>query len=193
MNINQFPIVRTFSYAEYFAYCENLAAQNANSGSNQTEALANFTKLNVTRMKRVFKTFQPDTDVIKSLRGSSALQWFVITESWCGDAAQSLPVFARLAEALPEVKCTVVLRDENPELIDAFLTNGGRSIPKVLFTNETGEIIHHWGPRPQVLQQLFLKEHNAGIPHEQSVLMMQDWYNNDKGKHLTNEVAQLLA
>lgn len=193
MNINQFPIVRTFSYADYLAFCENLVAQTSNSGLTQSEALANFTKLNLSRMKRVYKTFQIDNEVVKSLRGSSASQWFVITESWCGDAAQSLPVFARLAEALPEVKCKIVLRDENPELIDAFLTNGGRSIPKVLFTNETGEIIHHWGPRPHVLQQLFLKEHNAGIPHEQSVLMLQDWYNNDKGKHVSEEVAQLLS
>jgi thiol-disulfide isomerase/thioredoxin len=193
MNINQFPIVKTFSYADYLAFCENLVAQNANSGLAQSEALANFTKLNVSRMKRVYKTFLPDAKVVESLRGSSASQWFVITESWCGDAAQSLPVFARLAETLPEVKINIVLRDENPELIDAFLTNGGRSIPKVLFTNETGEIIHHWGPRPQVLQQLFLKEHNAGIPHEQSVLMLQEWYNNDKGQHVSQEVAQLLS
>jgi hypothetical protein len=193
MNINQFPIVRTFSYAEYFAFCENLAAQNANSGPNQTEALANFTKLNVTRMKRVFKTFQPDASLSQSLRGKEASHWILITESWCGDAAQSLPVIARLAELNPEIKFDIVLRDENPELIDAFLTNGGRSVPKVLFINTSGEILHHWGPRPLVLQEAFLLEHNAGVPHDQSVLMMQEWYNKDKGSEVTKEIFRLLS
>jgi hypothetical protein len=193
MNINQFPIVRTFSYAEYFAFCENLAAQNANSGPNQTEALANFTKLNVTRMKRVFKTFQPDASLAQSLRGKEASHWILITESWCGDAAQSLPVIARLAELNPEIKFDIVLRDENPELIDAFLTNGGRSVPKVLFINTSGEILHHWGPRPLVLQEAFLLEHNAGVPHDQSVLMMQEWYNKDKGSEVTKEIFRLLS
>jgi hypothetical protein len=193
MNINQFPIVRTFSYAEYFAFCENLAAQNANSGPNQTEALANFTKLNVTRMKRVFKTFQPDASLAQSLRGKGAARWIVITESWCGDAAQSLPVVAHLAALNPEIIFDIVLRDENPELIDAFLTNGGRSIPKALFINASGEILHHWGPRPKVLQEAFLLEHNAGVPHDQSVLMMQEWYNKNKGSEVTKEILELLS
>ena len=193
MNFNQFPIVRTFSYAEYFAFCENLVVENSNSGPKQTEALTNFTKLNVSRMKRVYKTVQPEASRVESLRGKLVSRWVVITESWCGDAAQSLPALARLAEAIPEVKFDIVLRDENPELIDAFLTNGGRSIPKALFMDANGEILHHWGPRPQVLQEAFLAEHNAGIPHEQSVLMMQDWYNNDKGANVAQEILALIG
>jgi hypothetical protein len=193
MNISQFPIVRTFSYAEYFAFCENLAAQNANSGPNQTEALANFTKLNVTRMKRVFKTFQPDASIAQSLRGKGAARWIMITESWCGDASQSVPVVAHLAALNPEIKFDIVLRDENPELMNAFLTNGNKSIPKVIFVNDAGEILHHWGPRPRVLQEAFLLEHNAGVPHDQSVLMMQEWYNKNKGSEVTKEILELLS
>jgi hypothetical protein len=193
MNINQLPIVRTFSYAEYFAFCENLAAQNANSGANQTEALANFTKLNVTRMKRVFKTFQPDASLAQSLRGKGASRWIMITESWCGDASQSVPVVAHLAALNPEIKFDIVLRDENPELMDAFLTNGSKSIPKVIFVNDAGEVLHHWGPRPKVLQEAFLLEHNAGVPHDQSVLMMQEWYNKNKGSEVTKEILELLS
>lgn len=193
MNINQFPIVRTFSYTEYFAFCENLAAQNANSGPNQTEALANFTKLNVTRMKRVFKTFQPDASIAQSLRGKRASRWIMITESWCGDASQSVPVVAHLAAMNSEIKFEIVLRDENPELIEAFLTNGSKSIPKILFVDANGEILHLWGPRPKVLQEAFLLEHNAGVPHDQSVLMMQEWYNKNKGSEVTKEILALLS
>lgn len=193
MNIHQFPIARTFTYTEYFEFCENLAAENANSGPKQTEALANFTKLNVSRMKRVFKTVQPGDPVVASLRGKAASRWIVITESWCGDAAQSLPVIARLAELIPEVKLEIVLRDENPELIEAFLTNGSKSIPKALFVNTNGEILHQWGPRPKVLQEAFLVEHNAGVPHDQSVLMMQDWYNKNKGSEIMKEFLELLS
>jgi hypothetical protein len=120
-------------------------------------------------------------------------RWIVITESWCGDAAQSVPVIAHLAELNSNIQCDIVLRDENPELIDTFLTNGGRSIPKVLFINPDGEIVQVWGPRPQVLQEAFVAEHKAGIPHEQSVLMLQDWYNNDKGATVAQEILALIG
>lgn len=193
MNISEFPIVKTFSYLEYIAYCESLVDQQLNSGPTQTEALANFTKLNLSRMKRVYKTFSVTSERLNSIQQLASGRWIVITESWCGDAAQSVPVIAHLAKVNPKIKFDIVLRDENPELIDAFLTNGGRSIPKVLFTNPDGEIVHVWGPRPQVLQEAFVAEHKAGIPHEQSVLMMQDWYNNDKGAAVTQEILALIG
>ena len=193
MNLSEFPIVRTFSYAEYIAFCESLVDQQLNSGPTQTEALANFTKLNLSRMKRVQKTLSIPAETLNGFKEISQGRWIVITESWCGDAAQSVPVIAHLAELNSNIQCDIVLRDENPELIDAFLTNGGRSIPKVLFINPDGEIVQVWGPRPQVLQEAFVAEHKAGIPHEQSVLMLQDWYNNDKGATLAQEILALIG
>ena len=193
MNLSEFPIVRTFSYAEYIAFCESLVDQQLNSGPTQTEALANFTKLNLSRMKRVQKTLSIPAETLNGFEKISQGRWIVITESWCGDAAQSVPVIAHLAELNSNIQCDIVLRDENPELIDAFLTNGGRSIPKVLFINPDGEIKHVWGPRPQVLQEAFVAEHKAGIPHEQSVLMLQDWYNNDKGATVAQEILALIG
>ena len=88
MNLSEFPIVRTFSYAEYIAFCESLVDQQLNSGPSQTEALANFTKLNLSRMKRVQKTLSIPAETLNGFEEISQVRWIVITESWCGDAAQ---------------------------------------------------------------------------------------------------------
>ena len=139
------------------------------------------------------KTLSIPAETLNGFEEISQVRWIVITESWCGDAAQSVPVIAHLAELNSNIQCDIVLRDENPELIDAFLTNGGRSIPKVLFINPDGEIVQVWGPRHQLLQEAFVAEHKAGIPHEQSVLMLQDWYNNDKGAAVAQEILALIG
>ena len=67
----------------------------------------------------------------------------VISEGWCGDAAQILPVINKMALVSNKIEFRIVLRDENPALMDAFLTNGGKAIPKVIMIdNESGEVIN---------------------------------------------------
>ncbi|WKA55793.1 thioredoxin family protein [Planococcus shixiaomingii] len=88
----------------------------------------------------------------------------VITEDWCGDAMMNNAILRRIAEAADlEVRC--VYRDQNPELVDQYLTNGGRSIPKYIFLSKEGEVLGHWGPRAPKIQE-FVMEKRATLPEK---------------------------
>lgn len=76
----------------------------------------------------------------------------VITEDWCGDAMMNNPVLRRIAEAA-DLDVRAVYRDEDTDLIDRHLTNGGRSIPVYLLLDEDGEVAAKWGPRAATIQK----------------------------------------
>ncbi|MEI9975036.1 MAG: thioredoxin family protein [Ignavibacteriota bacterium] len=68
----------------------------------------------------------------------------VIAEEWCGDVYRELPTAVRIAEAA-ELDLRIFLRDENPDIMDEFLSNGGKSraIPVFAFyTADTGYVTH---------------------------------------------------
>lgn len=180
------------TYTAYRQLTDELLAQNKTTGLNQSEALLHYTKLNVTRMNRLDKTTVLTADTLEKLADITEPQiWLVLTEAWCGDAAQVVPVMNKLAEANPNIILRFILRDENPAVMDAFLTNGTRSIPKLIAINpDTLEVFATWGPRPQVLQDILM-------PQLQEIKQIQDpelrkqrmdewktlaqsWYNKDK-------------
>lgn len=115
--------------------------------------------LNEKRMSRIEKTFQLDAEAALLLAQiTQPMQWWVLTEGWCGDAAQVTAVIDGLAKNQPNITLRFLLRDQNPALMDAFLTDGGRSIPKVIFTEpSTGKVLGSWGPRPAALQEKMLE------------------------------------
>lgn len=181
------------AFSDYLHEVEQLVEQHATSGPQQTEALAEFTRLNFSRMKRVYKTFQPSDEVIAKLNEQGKCAWTIVTEAWCGDAAQTVPVMARLAEINPNCTLKIVYRDENPELIDRFLTNGSRSIPILIVEDANGQVLNHWGPRPSALQNKFIEGKKAGIPKGELQLMSQEWYNHDKGESTAAEIAKIIS
>lgn len=104
------------------------------------------TKMNVTRMNRLDKRASIAPELVDKIKSLPPQTWTVITEAWCGDAAQNLPWIKKMSDINPDINLNVVLRDENLELMDQFLTNGGRSIPKLIISNAEDEVIHDWGP-----------------------------------------------
>jgi hypothetical protein len=67
-----------------------------------------------------------------------------LAETWCGDVCRELPTIARIAEAT-SITLRVFLRDQNPDIMDEFLSNEGRSraIPVfVFYTNDLRYIAH---------------------------------------------------
>jgi hypothetical protein len=118
----------------------------------------------------------------------------VLTESWCGDAAQSMPIMNKLAEITNKIHLRVVLRDEHPELMNAFLTNGSQSIPKLIVTDtSTNELIGEWGPRPSVATEMvnsYKREHGSLSAEFKQDL--QVWYNKDKGASIVEDLTKLL-
>lgn len=123
------------------------------------------------------------------------LTWLVIVETWCNDSLQNLPVIAKVASLNKRIKLVVILRDQNEKVMDAYLTNGGRSIPKlVCFNNMNQRELATWGPRPAAIQSdaLKFKAENPGIIHSAFVSYINKLYSADKGAGIQSELAALL-
>ncbi len=192
--IRQADIDKSTSFEEYYQLSEQLAKEGKTTGENQTEELINYSKLNFSRMKRILKTTPISDDVSGTVDClSDKLTWVVLTESWCGDAAQNLPVFAKIAEANPNINLRILLRDENPALMDQYLTNGGKSIPKLICVDENLKELGTWGPRPKFLQD-WLYENKANPKMSMADLKkeFQVWYTKDKGQTLQKEMVMLM-
>lgn len=192
--VTQADLDRSISYEEFFNLVEKLAKGGGTTGDDKSQSYIDYTKLNYSRMKRVFKTTLPSTEVINTVDClSDKLIWVVLAESWCGDAAQNLPVMAKIAATNPNITLKVVLRDDNPDLMNQYLTNGGKSIPKLICLDETLNELGTWGPRPQFLQDWLYKE-KANPTMEMGELkeQFQVWYTKDKGQTLQREMILLL-
>ena len=184
------------SYKEYRRLVEDLANNEDTTGESKTESLINYTKLNNRRMKRWDKTLkfsQAEIEQIQADKGE--LTWLVLTESWCGDAAPSLPVMNKIAELHSGITLKIILRDEHPELMDHFLTAGNRSIPKlIVFDEHSQKVLGEWGPRPSkatAMVEAFKKEHGTLTAEFKEEL--QGWYNKDKGADTIRDLMGLLA
>ncbi len=186
----------SYTYPQFITHLEALLAQGKTTGANQTEEYLHYAKLNLQRMRRWDKTFQLHTDMLALLPQLPQQHWWVITEGWCGDSAQNLPAIVKMAAAAgPQIDLRIVLRDENPEIIDQFLTNGTRSIPVIVGVDAAGKQLFRWGPRPQAAQDL-LTAWKAEVPQRSFEAFEQDmhtWYTKDKGQTLQAEWLTLLA
>ena len=131
--INSSVLAQAMSYGSYMTLTEQLVEEGRTSGPNQSEPYVYYTKLNFQRMKRLNKTIEVPARIIELLKEKAAnWTWVIITEPWCGDAAQCVPVLEKIAQTNSFVKTAYLLRDEHPEVMDAYLTNGGRAIPKLI-------------------------------------------------------------
>ncbi|MCG9792177.1 thioredoxin family protein [Flavobacterium algicola] len=186
-------LFNSHSYLEYRKLVSDLLIENKSTAQEQTEDLTNYSHLNDTRMNRLDKTVRlnhESNNKMKSLQKEYI--WLVITEGWCGDAAQILPVIDKLATASEgKIDLKIVLRDENEELMKLFLTKGTKAIPKlIIIDQETTEVLVHWGPRPEgatKLIQEYKKTH--GVLDETAKTNLQLWYLHDKGQSIQNEIA----
>lgn len=182
------------SYREYGKKVSELAAIGKSTGPEQTEDLAHYTVLNDRRMKRFDKTVKIDDATVSKIKSvTERITLLVLTESWCGDAAPSLPVMNKIAEINDNIAFKVLIRDENPELMNRFLTNGAMSIPKLVLLDAEHGILGTWGPRPQAATQLVLdhkEKHGELLPEIKEEL--QQWYNKDKGRTILQEIVKLL-
>lgn len=147
-------------------------------------------------MKRLDKTVKIGREIQQKFEDFNGNQtWLVITESWCGDAAHAIPAMNQLTNFTPNIDLKLVLRDENLELMDAFLTQGSLSIPKlIVLDNETEEVVADWGPRPSVATQL-VKDYKAeyGELSPEFKKDLQVWYNKDKSQNIIEDLAELIV
>jgi len=185
----------SFSYQEYRDFVTDLAKEDKTTGHEQREDLIHYTQLNEARLHRLDKTIQVVDEVKTVLQNlSKEYIWLVISESWCGDAAQILPVINKMAEVSDKIDLRIVLRDDNEDLMNLFLTNGTKSIPKLIIIDKaTNEVVKDFGPRPKGAKQLILDYKAAhGIVDETAKIELQKWYLQDKGISTQKEIVELL-
>lgn len=186
----------SYSYIEYRKLVSNLLAEGKSTGLEQSEDLTNYSSLNETRMNRLEKTIKITETTISKLENiRKNYIWLVISEGWCGDAAQLLPIIYKMAaESENKIDLKIVLRDENPELMNLFLTNGGKAIPKlIIIDKEKLEVLADWGPRPKGAIDLvnnYKKE--FGAFDETIKANLQLWYLHDKGVSTQDEIMEIM-
>lgn len=184
------------SYINYRNLIDDLLAKGQTTGEDHSEDMLAYARMNVQRMNRVDKTTVLTEEIqqtLAQLKGRFRL--LVITEGWCGDAAQITPILNKIASAAPDkMELKMVLRDKNLELIDAHLTNGGRAIPVLLALDEQGNLLlPKWGPRPSILQNMMLDWRNEGIQMPELGEKLHSWYAKDKTQTTQAELNQYLT
>lgn len=184
----------TYSYSEFVELCETLLADNKSTGDNHSEAYLDYSRINLQRTHRIYKTTEINPELhaaIAALQGK--YEWLVLVEGWCGDVSQNLPVIAKAVEGQPNIRLVNLLRDENLDVMDQHLTNGGRAIPKLVITNlQTQQVVATWGPRPAPAQEM-VRAYKALAdrpPYQEFVKTVQLWYAKD---HTQTLQAELLA
>lgn len=186
---------KSINYQDYRKLVAQLVEEHSTTGNEKTEALVNYTMLNDRRMKRWDKTVKISDEIKAKVESfSKKVTWLVITESWCGDAAHIMPVINKVAELNDHIDYKIVMRDENDALMNQFLTNGGKAIPKlIMIDNETNTVVNTFGPRPTVATNLvnaYKAEHGQLTPEFKEDL--QRWYNKNKGQSTIEDLVNLL-
>ena len=188
-------LINSHSYSEYRRVVSDLLFEGKSTGNEQSEDLINYTNLNETRMNRLDKTIQiPEENVLKMQTLKKEYIWLILAEGWCADGAQLLPIFNKMANASDKIESKIVFRDENEDLMNLFLTNNARAIPKlIVIEKETGKVCDDWGPRPQDATELIKNyKEKFGVVDATAKSDLQMWYFHDKGLSTQNELINLM-
>jgi hypothetical protein len=188
-------INKALDYQSYKDLIERLLKEGRSTGPNQSQELLQYSELNVHRMNRVEKT----TVLIEDLSATIDLIeqpqiWLILAEGWCGDAAQTIPIFHLIEKQFPKIKIKLLLRDENVELMDHFLTDGSRSIPKVLMLDASSlNLLAQWGPRPSEAIALINNLKAAKVDMMEIKEKLHTWYAKNKGVAVQSEIIDIIA
>ncbi len=185
---------KLLTFNQFIKNIENyLNNTNPNNLNESEKHLYEFTKLNLQRMNRIQKTYSVSQDKKNALSKIKNKQyWIVITEEWCGDSAQNTPIIAKISEANPNIEFKILERDNNLDIMDKYLTDGKRKIPKVIIFDENGNELFQWTERPRKASELMSSLLNSGVPKEKAIEELQVWYNQNKGSELEKEFIEFL-
>lgn len=182
------------TYSEFVdEFAKQIAVSDFNTLNDYDKNFYEYRKLNYQRSTRLEKTFIPTDETKQIFLNINQLQtWIVITETWCGDSAQNLPVIAKLAQLNDKIDFKIVLRDSNLEFMDLYLTNSGRAIPKLIVLDKNDKELFQWGPRPVEARNLFTKLKNEGMAKSDINMQLHLWYGRNRGKEVEKEISDLI-
>lgn len=183
-------IDRSISYASFRDLVNSLLIERKTTGEDLSKEMVHYTRLNARRMDRVDKQTVINPELMEELKSIRKNQiWLGLVEAWCGDVPHNIPPMAKMAVSVPKVSMRLLLRDDNPDIMDAYLTNGSRAIPRVIaLDKESLEELWSWGPRPEPAQKLFMELKEKGESKEAIAEELQKWYNKDKTQTLQQEI-----
>lgn len=195
-NTFEAALEKSISFNQYTELFEQLVHEGKTTGKHQLEGYVAFTKLNLTRYKRALKQIKLSQTSLQSLKSvTEPLTLLILTEAWCGDASQVLPVIQLIDDVADNITVKLVLRDEHEELMNQFLTNGGKAIPKVIILDKQNNLLNSWGPRPSALQKqvIAFKTENPTSTSLDVAGLVQKWYAEDRGEKVQQELILLLS
>ena len=185
--------METISWSQYSKKFNEILEMDSPTPPYNKEAYLNYVKLNKSRQNRWLKKgvlSEEIKNIVSKLK--SEQKWIVITEPWCGDASHSLPFLKLIADLSTKIDLQIVYRDSPPEIINEYLTDNGKAIPKLIIRDKNDEDLAIWGPRPEPCQKLFKEMRANNTSQEEQKITLQNWYNNDKGQTLQDEIKILL-
>lgn len=181
---------------DYDAYLELMERQaDAPTEGLDPEAAerVGYTKLNLHRSRRIGRTYEVSDDLAARLDAVAEPRlWMVLTEPWCGDSAQCLPYLAAMAARNPLIELRILPRDENLDIMDRYLTNGGRAVPRLVVFDAEGEELWGWGPRPAAAQKVVAQAKAEGLEKPEMLERLHLWYGRDRGREVEREMARIL-
>ena len=184
----------SFSYQEYREEINHVVTEGPTDKMPYSDSYAEYCNLSIGRMDRVEKSIEVYDSVKSEIKNYKKGTWMIITEGWCGDASQSVPIIEALSKENSNINLRVVLRDRHDELMEHFLTNGGKSIPIVVFLDDEDNVLGHWGPRPDTAQAMVeaYKKLEEKPPYSELSKKLQKYYNQNKGEDVQLEFVEEL-
>ncbi len=181
------------SYINYYQKIQNFASEKTTSGHDVTAERIEITKLNLHRMKRLNEAKFENELILLTTPIAAA----IITEAWCGDSAQNIPWLEHFFNSCsPKITSQYFFRDDNPELMNQFLTNGSRSIPKcILFNKQNGEVLGTWGPRPEEIKNWLaeLRSENPEMPKHDWEIELHKYYTKNNGAAIMSDLSKIIG
>ena len=157
-------------------------------GAMRWDGFINYSRKNVDRMKEIYEATEIPADLAEEIKAlDTDIRLLVIGADWCGDVVANAPSISKLADLNPKIQLRVVDRDRHEDLMNHFLTNGSKSIPKVILCTANMRKHKEWGPRPAECQAIMM-EHKGKKPKEEIVPLIRDWYVNDKHQSVLKEI-----
>ncbi len=182
------------SYEEYIASWENHIGQSLKGLDKKARKYLFYAKYNKERAGRVIDAFKMSEALMSLIDGIDTPQyWMVLTEDWCVDSAYALPIISNAASRNPHINMRILLRDDNLDIMDQYLTDGGRGIPKLVAFSAEGKELFQWGPRPQALK---LKREDWKEEGVEGAMLSQkgaEWYDAGGWQKVETELINAIA
>lgn len=184
-----------YTYKEFNELIQKLYNEGRTTNEDNRPNMLDYTKMYMQRSNRWDKRGKLTKELKEKLKKTDRdMVWLIINEGWCGDGAQTLPFINKMTEETDKIDLKVILRDQNLAVMDQFLTNGARSVPKLIaIDKDSGEVLGTWGPRPFEANELYWQGKNdPDITNKKAVENLHHWYAKDKGKSIQKEFLKLL-